>query len=156
MQRHTTGSYVSTTKNIALTVRSVNTIGNYDYQFDYTFYMDGTIETLVRASGYIQSAYFANNTDYGYQINDAVGLMPITCLCSARADPQLSGSMHDHILTFKADVDIAGTNNTMAKHTFVASTEKYPWSNSTRNTMKLTRHDVETEADSKMVRSPLE
>ena len=72
MQRHTTGSYVSTTKNIALTVRSVNTIGNYDYQFDYTFYMDGTIETLVRASGYIQSAYFANNTDYGYQINDAV------------------------------------------------------------------------------------
>ena len=67
-------------------------------------------------------------------------------------DAQLSGSMHDHILTFKADIDIAGTNNTMAKHTFVPVTEKYPWSNSTRNTMKLTRHDVETEADSKMVR----
>jgi len=67
------------------------------------------------------------------------------------ADSQLSGSMHDHILTFKADVDIAGTNNTMSKHTFVPTTEKYPWSNSTRNTMKLTRHDVESEADSKMV-----
>ena len=99
MQRHTTGSYVSTTKNIALTVRSVNTIGNYDYQFDYTFYMDGTIETLVRASGYIQSAYFANNTDYGYHINDAVGpdthdasVLWLTRSCRARCTTTSSRS----------------------------------------------------------------
>lgn len=31
IQRHTTPSYVSTTKNIYLTLRSVSTIGNYDY-----------------------------------------------------------------------------------------------------------------------------
>lgn len=47
---------VSATKNIALTVRSVSTIGNYDYTFDYVFYLDGSFETIVRASGYIQSA----------------------------------------------------------------------------------------------------
>lgn len=26
------------------------------FSFDYNFYLDGTIETVVRASGYIQSA----------------------------------------------------------------------------------------------------
>ncbi len=36
--------------------------------FSYEFYMDGSIKVTVRASGYIQSAYFAGNEDYGYQI----------------------------------------------------------------------------------------
>lgn len=36
-----------------------------DYSFDYTFYHDGSLETTVRASGYIQSAYYSKNDDYG-------------------------------------------------------------------------------------------
>ena len=103
-------------------------MGNYDYNFDYTFYLDGSIETTVRASGYIQSAYYANNTEYGYQIQQA-----------------LSGSMHDHVLNFKADFDILGTKNTMVKHTVVQSTEQYPWSPNPVNTMKLAKEDVEVE-----------
>jgi primary-amine oxidase len=55
--------------------------------FTYTFQRDGTIEVSVRASGYIQSAYYLKNDDYGYKIHEA-----------------LSGSMHDHVLTFKADL----------------------------------------------------
>ena len=53
--------------------------------FSYEFYLDGSIRVSVRASGYIQSAYFAKNQDYGYQIHEA-----------------LSGSMHDHVLNYKA------------------------------------------------------
>lgn len=45
------------------------------FSFDYNFYLDGTIETVVRASGYIQSAFYANNTEYGYQIHDSVSLV---------------------------------------------------------------------------------
>lgn len=70
--RHTAGNYVSTTKNIIFIVRWIATIGNYDYLFDYQFSMDGTIEVRVRASGYIQAAYYVNNTEYGYQIHDAL------------------------------------------------------------------------------------
>lgn len=44
MQRHSTGQYVSNTKNVFFTVRSVSTIGNYDYMFSYYFYMDGSIK----------------------------------------------------------------------------------------------------------------
>lgn len=96
--------------------------------------MDGSIETIVRASGYIQSAFYANNTEYGYKIHDA-----------------LSGSMHDHALQFKADLDIAGTANTMVKHEFVPAEIKYKWSNVTRNTMKLAKKEVKSEDEGKMV-----
>ncbi|RMX72312.1 hypothetical protein D0869_14743, partial [Hortaea werneckii] len=78
MQRHSTSSYVANTKNVYFSVRSVSTVGNYDYMFTYSFHMDGSIHVEVRASGYIQSAYYAHNADYGYHIHD-----------------YLSGSMHD-------------------------------------------------------------
>lgn len=128
IQRHSTSNYVSTTKNIYFTVRSVSTIGNYDYMFSYEFFLDGSIKVEVRASGYIQSAFYANNKDYGYQIHDS-----------------LSGSMHDHVLNFKADFDILGTDNTMELTTNVPATESYVWSDKPRNTMKLARRFIESE-----------
>ena len=62
IQRH---GYTSNTKNIYFVVRTITTVGNYDYMFSYQFYYDGSIEVIVRAAGYIQSAYFAANHDYG-------------------------------------------------------------------------------------------
>ena len=57
IQRHTTPLYVSVTKNIGFLVRSASTIGNYDCLFDDEFLHDGSIHIVVRASGYIQSAF---------------------------------------------------------------------------------------------------
>nr|XP_031863935.1 uncharacterized protein CI109_000579 [Kwoniella shandongensis]KAA5531007.1 hypothetical protein CI109_000579 [Kwoniella shandongensis] len=133
IQRHSSQQYISATKNIALTVRSVSTVGNYDYNFDYVFYLDGSIETIVRASGYIQSAYYAANSEYGYQIKDG-----------------LSGSMHDHALNFKVDFDILGTENTLVKHVVEATDVKYKWNNLTRSTMHLVRKEVTSEDQGKM------
>ncbi|KDQ60427.1 hypothetical protein JAAARDRAFT_191806 [Jaapia argillacea MUCL 33604] len=135
IQRHSNMNYLSTTKNIALIVRSVSTVGNYDYNFDYTFYLDGSVEVTVRASGYIQSAYYAQNEGYGYRIHDS-----------------LSGSMHDHCLNFKADIDILGTANSFAQHAIVPVDVKYPWSNTTRSTMQLQRSYLASEDESKLVR----
>ena len=101
--------------------------------FSYSFYRDGTIEVTVRASGYIQSAYYLKNSDYGYHIHDG-----------------LSGSMHDHVLTFKADVDVLGTKNSFAQHTFTAVQQEYSWSNHTRSTMKLERQFIQNEDESKL------
>lgn len=134
IQRHSTSKYVAVTKNTYFSVRSVSTVGNYDYMFTYTFFMDGSIAVEVRASGYIQSAYFANNDEYGFQIHDF-----------------LSGSMHDHVLNFKADFDILGTANTIQLMTNTPVTTTYPWSgNKTRNTMKLTRSFIESEDESRL------
>lgn len=80
MARHSSATYVTATKNIALKLRSVGecgggvdqasdegtrfelnadadcasfsaSVGNYDYSFTYTFFQDGSIETDVKASG---------------------------------------------------------------------------------------------------------
>lgn len=134
IQRHSTSAYVSATKNIFFTIRNICTVGNYDYMFSYEFYMDGSINVNVRASGYIQSAFFYANHEYGYQIHDA-----------------LSGSMHDHVLNFKIDFDILGTANTMTTSTNVPVSEVYPWSDGkARNTMKLERSTIETEDTGKL------
>ncbi|KAK6992126.1 amine oxidase [Favolaschia claudopus] len=133
MQRHSSSNYLALTKNIVLTLRSVSTVGNYDYSFDYVFALDGSIETIVRASGYIQSAYYAKNNDYGYQVHDA-----------------LSGSMHDHVLNWKVDMDVLGTENTFVKHKIAPAVVKYPWANNTRSTMRLERERIENENDAKL------
>lgn len=54
-----------------LTVRSISTVGNYDYLFDYMFHIDGTIEVRVSASGYLQGGYWEPKQEgYGTAIRD--------------------------------------------------------------------------------------
>lgn len=62
--------------------------------------------------------------------------------------------MHDHVLNFKADFDILGTENTMQLTTNVPITESYVWSDKPRNTMKLQRRFVENEDEGKISWSP--
>ncbi|EAU83093.2 copper amine oxidase [Coprinopsis cinerea okayama7 len=137
IQRHTTGKMATVTKNIVFNLRFVSTIGNYDYAFTYSFLLDGSIEVTVRASGYIQSTYYYGNEDYGYKIQK-----------------HLSGSMHDHVLTFKADLDIKGTKNSFETTSFVPTVESYPWSNGERSTMKVERSILKTEDDAKINWAP--
>ncbi|KAF4996189.1 hypothetical protein FGRMN_4637 [Fusarium graminum] len=134
IQRHLTANHVSATKNIVFTVRSVSTVGNYDYLFEYSFHYDGSIVVTVRASGYIQGAFWSGDGDYGFHIHD-----------------NLSGSMHDHVLNFKLDLDIKGRNNSLLKTEFVPTSKVYPWSDGqTINTMKVNRSYVTSEDDSKI------
>ena len=85
----------------------------------------------MRASGYIQSAFYANNDEYGHQILE-----------------HTSGSMHDHVLNFKADIDILGTNNSVQLMKIAPVTKKYKWNgDKPRNTMHLERSYIETEDD---------
>ncbi|KAF7520045.1 hypothetical protein G7054_g12903 [Neopestalotiopsis clavispora] len=139
IQRHSTSSYVSATKNTYFAVRSVSTVGNYDYMFTYSFFLDGSISVEVRASGYIQATYSTTGSeDYGFKIQQA-----------------LSGSMHDHVLNFKADFDIAGTDNTVQLVTNVPVSRVYPWSDGkARNTMQVQKTFVEDESASRFNWAP--
>lgn len=141
LQRHSSQSQVTVSKNNYLILRFVSTVGNYDYTIEYIMYLDGTLEVKVRASGFIFAAFFSNTTSsdkgpdhppgaeadkYGYRINDAV-----------------SSSMHDHVLSFKADVDIAGSANVFHRVAIEPSVRSYSWEQPEipeRNTMRL--HDV--------------
>lgn len=129
IQRHTTFEYVSVTNNVYFTVRTISTIADYDYIISYKFFVDGTIGVKAQASGYIIAAHYAHSQDYGYHIHD-----------------HLSGSMHEHLMNFKADFDILGTQNTAQVIRNTPITQTYPWSNGKlRSTMRLERTFIENE-----------
>ncbi|KAF2668453.1 amine oxidase catalytic domain-containing protein [Microthyrium microscopicum] len=143
LQRHTSPSKVTVSRNSYLVVRSVSSVGNYDYTTSYLFYLDGSVEVKIHASGYIFTDYLAIDSvrhdlatrgetqlfEYGYRIHDVV-----------------ASSMHTHILNFKADLDIAGTANTLYKVDVEPITRKYEWEDEARNTMHLVHTPQLTEA----------
>jgi primary-amine oxidase len=112
LMRHTASEFLSVSKNPTFNLRSITTIGNYDYNFLYKFYLDGTFEVSVRAAGFIQGAYYNPETGdpFGYKINE-----------------QLSGSFHDHVLNFKADFDIGGKSNRFTKTELKSANHTFPW-----------------------------
>jgi primary-amine oxidase len=79
--------------------------------FDYKFHQDGSLEVVVRASGYLQSSfYYPNSSAYGPRIQQAT-----------------QGSLHDHILNYKADFDIVGTANSFQVSDLVVVNQTQPW-----------------------------
>ncbi|THH32251.1 hypothetical protein EUX98_g1956 [Antrodiella citrinella] len=78
-------------------------IGVDGRKFDYIFYLDGTIEVRLSASGYLQGAYWEPAQEgYGTRIRDIA-----------------MGSLHDHVINYKVDLDIAGADNSLL-HTSTA------------------------------------
>jgi primary-amine oxidase len=118
LSRHRTGasndygfSNLGSVKGAGLIVRAIATVGNYDYMFDYSFHMDGSLEVIVRASGYLQSSfYYPAQAKFGPRIQQAT-----------------QGSLHDHIVTYKADFDIVGAANSLQVSELVAVNQSQPW-----------------------------
>src|ERR1700760_3609146 len=85
-------------------------------------YLDGSIEVKVHASGYIFTDYLALDamrkdlatrgetqiSEYGYRVHDVV-----------------VSSLHTHEIMFKADLDVAGTENTLYHVEVEPMTRKY-------------------------------
>ncbi|KAK7006189.1 amine oxidase catalytic domain-containing protein [Favolaschia claudopus] len=98
-------------KGYELVVRTISTVGNYDYLFDYTFQLDGTIEVRVSASGYLQGAWWDDaEMSYGTKIRDTY-----------------MGSIHDHVINYKFDFDVAGTRNSLMAVTLENEVVQQPW-----------------------------
>ncbi|OBR12715.1 Amine oxidase [Colletotrichum higginsianum IMI 349063] len=104
-------SYLGTVKASALTMRSIATVGNYDYMFDYSFHVDGSLEVVVRASGFIQASFYhPDQEQFGPRVQEAT-----------------MGSLHDHVLTYKADFDIVDTKNSLEVSQLVLVNQTQPW-----------------------------
>ncbi|KAH0626996.1 hypothetical protein JD844_002344 [Phrynosoma platyrhinos] len=76
----------------ALVLRSVTTVGNYDYIWDFIFYPNGAIESKVHPTGYIMSSFLH---DDGLNFGNRVG------------DHTL-GTIHTHFAGYKVDLDVGG------------------------------------------------
>lgn len=78
--------------NSALVFRTVTTIGNYDYLWDFVFYQSGSVEAKVHATGYIASSFTLKGSNpFGHQVAKNV-----------------TGNVHTHFINFKVDLDVLG------------------------------------------------
>lgn len=81
--------------NSALVFRTITSIGNYDYAWDFIFYQSGSVEAKVRATGYIASSFnVKDNYQFGHQVAENV-----------------TGNVHTHFVNFKVDLDVLGLYN---------------------------------------------
>ncbi|XP_040473655.1 membrane primary amine oxidase-like isoform X2 [Falco naumanni] len=78
--------------NSVLVIRSITTIGNYDYVWDFIFYQNGAIEGKVQATGYASSSFLhGDGLRYGNRVWE-----------------HTLGTVHTHSINYKVDLDVGG------------------------------------------------
>ncbi|XP_042312271.1 membrane primary amine oxidase-like isoform X2 [Sceloporus undulatus] len=114
----------------ALVFRSITTVSNYDYMWDFIFHQNGAVGVRIYASGYIQSAFFFDDAeDFGNRVEEWV-----------------LGTIHTHSIQFKVDMDIGGVENSLMSNDMAFETVKAPWSPEHKiNRMKMVRKVLDTE-----------
>ncbi|KAH3894226.1 hypothetical protein DPMN_018382 [Dreissena polymorpha] len=91
----TEGAFYEGMENSILVLRTIVTIENYDYIFDFKFFQNGVLETKGMSTGYVLGNAFSEmERKYGFQIQDFI-----------------SANYHSHMFNFKVDLDINGTSN---------------------------------------------
>ncbi|KAM9308021.1 diamine oxidase [copper-containing]-like [Gastrophryne carolinensis] len=99
-------------ENHVLVVRTTSTVGNYDYFWDFIFYQNGVIEVTVSATGYIQTSFFTpDGLSYGNRVYTYA-----------------LGNIHTHLVNYKVDLDVAGTENSFETVDRKFEKRPNPWS----------------------------
>ncbi|XP_069807896.1 amine oxidase [copper-containing] 3-like [Dendropsophus ebraccatus] len=104
-------SYYGGLASTVLTIRTIATLGNYDYVFDFMFYQNGAIESKVSATGYISTSFY---TEAGLQHGHRVG-------------PHTLGTIHTHFINYKVDLDVGGINNSLVALDMEFEDLTVPW-----------------------------
>ncbi|XP_061493083.1 membrane primary amine oxidase-like isoform X2 [Rhineura floridana] len=113
-----------------LVFRSISTVSNYDYVWDFIFHQNGAVGVRVHATGYLESAfYFGNATEFGNRVEEWT-----------------LGTIHTHNIHFKVDMDIGGVKNSLVANDIAFETVKAPWSPENKiHRMKMIRKVLDTE-----------
>ena len=118
--------------NQVLVLRSVATLYNYDYVFDFLFYQNGVIEVKMSASGYVYGAFYDSNMDpYAYPLHK-----------------DFTSGTHDHLINYKVDLDIGGRKNSFETIEIGIENITERWFPDRRRVQKVLKRDVKkTEMD---------
>jgi len=109
--RHFEGGEVWGRPSRTLVLRSVMTIGNYDYLLDWRFEQDGSIRVAVGATGIIETKGVAAKKATGDHANHGEGEEYGHLVAE-----NLVGVNHDHFFSFRLDLDVDGQNNSFVAH----------------------------------------
>ena len=112
--------------NHALVLRSVATVGNYDYVFDFIFYQNGVIEVRVATTGYVFGTFYSQDTyPYAYPLND-----------------HLTSATHDHLINYKVDLDVGGRTNSYETIEIAVEDVADQWIPGKRRVKKILKRDI--------------
>lgn len=97
---------------VELVLRTIPSIGNYDYVIDWVLTASGTIRIDVGATGIdqVRGVRAATMHDPSAGTDTAYGGL---------LAPNLVGTNHDHFLSFRLDIDIDGPDNTLVHEQLV-------------------------------------
>ena len=124
-----------------LVARAAMVVGNYDYLLDWIFRQDGSIGIAVGATGIVE----------------VKGVKPATAASRGAKDADAHGRFvaehlvavnHDHYFSFRLDMDIDGTDNSLALDRLVAQT--LPDDHPRRSIWAQRTEIAKTEADAKL------
>jgi primary-amine oxidase len=98
-----------------LVLRSIASVGNYDYAIDWVLTEAGVIRVDVGATGIdqVKGVTVRTMADSSAGQDTAYGTL---------VAPNLTAVNHDHFLSFRLDVDIDGEDNTLVKRKLVPQT----------------------------------
>ncbi|NWS78196.1 AOC3 oxidase, partial [Crotophaga sulcirostris] len=98
--------------NSALVLRSIATMGNHDYVWDFIFYQNGAIEGKVQTTGYASSSFLhGDGLRYGNRVWE-----------------HTLGTIRTHSINYKVDLDVGGVKNSLVAHDMVFEMTRAPWS----------------------------
>lgn len=108
------GKQVNGVAQNEMVIRHAATLGNYDYLVDYVFTPQGTITMRVGATGFdaIKSTSVKNMDDQGAAEATKYGSL---------IAPYTIAPNHDHYFSFRLDLDIDGTQNTLVRDSIIPS-----------------------------------
>ena len=106
-----TGSHESR-QDVELVVRTIPTVGNYDYIYDWVFNRKGEVRIDVGATG------IAAAKGVAAAVAGGPGGLPYGSLVA----PNIAAPYHDHFLSFRLDLDVDGTANHFISEKLVRKT----------------------------------
>ncbi len=130
------GSVVESRARRDLVLRMILTAGNYDYVFDWVFRQDGAISVNVGATG-VDQVKGAKGKDATAGLDD---------LSYGRfIAPFLIGINHSHHFSFRLDMDVDGTANSVMVDRLV--TERLPATSGRKSIWKVESSSAKTESE---------
>lgn len=97
-----------------LVLRMVATVGNYDYLFDWTFQQNGSLRVAVGATGILEVKPVQSRMIAMDQGARAEAVAPRDDAFGRLLAPGVVGVNHDHFFSFRLDLDVDGTSNSLA------------------------------------------
>ncbi|KAI4373955.1 hypothetical protein MLD38_012012 [Melastoma candidum] len=125
---------------ITLVVRTVSSVGNYDYIVDWEFKQSGSINVKVGLTGLLE-VRGTKYTNMGQLTDEEYGIL--------LAENTL-GARHDHFVTFHLDLDIDEPPNSFVKTTFQTTRVMYPNKSPRKSYWRVVEKTAKTESEARV------